>query len=60
MVILNGFCDLFITFCTAANTLFLALDHPNINGDLLKIINLGNHVSIMSLAYFNKLVYKTT
>ncbi|CAF0790592.1 unnamed protein product [Brachionus calyciflorus] len=45
--ILDAFVDLFITICIIFNTLFLALDHHNMNQKISDILTTGNYIFII-------------
>lgn len=41
----DPFVELFITLCIVINTLFMALDHHNMNKEVEKVLLAGNYVS---------------
>ena len=41
----DPFVELFITLCIVINTLFMALDHHNMNREIEKVLKAGNYVS---------------
>lgn len=45
LVVFDPFVELFITLCIVVNTLFMALDHHNMDRDLEKALKSGNYVS---------------
>lgn len=45
-LVFDPFVELFITLCIVVNTLFMALDHHNMDKDMEKILKSGNYVSI--------------
>lgn len=45
LVVFDPFVELFITLCIVANTLFMALDHHDMNKDMEKFLKSGNLVS---------------
>lgn len=46
LVVFDPFVELFITLCIVVNTLFMALDHYDMDKDLDKTLKSGNYVSI--------------
>lgn len=46
-VVFDPFVELFITLCIVVNTLFMALDHHDMDKDMEKILKSGNYVSII-------------
>lgn len=44
-IVFDPFVELFITLCIVVNTLFMALDHHNMDRDMEKILKSGNYVS---------------
>ena len=47
-IVFDPFIDLFITLCIVVNTLFMALDHHDMDPDFDNILNNGNYVSCFS------------
>lgn len=47
LVVFDPFVELFITLCIVVNTLFMALDHHNMDPDLERALKSGNYVSIV-------------
>lgn len=45
LIVFDPFVELFITLCIVVNTLFMALDHHNMDKDLEKALKSGNYVS---------------
>lgn len=45
-IVFDPFVELFITLCIVVNTMFMALDHHDMNRDMEKILKRGNYVSI--------------
>ena len=45
LVVFDPFVELFITLCIVVNTLFMALDHHDMDKDLEKALKSGNYVS---------------
>lgn len=46
-VVFDPFMELFITLCIVVNTLFMAMDHHNMDKDLDDILQKGNFVSFL-------------
>lgn len=44
LIVFDPFVELFITLCIVVNTLFMALDHHNMDKDLEKALKSGNYV----------------
>lgn len=44
-LVFDPFVELFITLCIVINTLFMALDHHNMNREIEKVLKAGNYVS---------------
>jgi voltage-gated sodium channel type II alpha len=44
-LVFDPFVELFITLCIVINTLFMALDHHNMDKGIEKILKTGNYVS---------------
>ena len=44
-----GFVELFITLCIVVNTLFMALDHHDMNPDTGDMLKNGNYVSTFKI-----------
>lgn len=49
LVVFDPFVELFITLCIVVNTLFMALDHHNMDRDLEKALKSGNYVRSSNL-----------
>jgi len=45
LFIMDAFVDLFITLCIVVNTVFMALDHANMEPTLAATLKYGNYVS---------------
>lgn len=43
-IVFDPFTELFITLCIVVNTLFMALDHHNMNREVEKVLKAGNYV----------------
>lgn len=50
LVVFDPFVELFITLCIVVNTLFMALDHHDMNKELDKALKSGNYVRLRKLA----------
>lgn len=46
-LVFDPFVELFITLCIVINTLFMALDHHNMDKGIEKILKTGNYVSFI-------------
>lgn len=59
LIVFDPFVELFITLCIVVNTLFMALDHHNMDKDLEKALKSGNYVTIsyILLHLYIKLFY---
>jgi len=55
LFILDAFTELFLTICIVLNTLFLALDHHDMNPILERVLAIGNYVSF---EFFTTFFYK--
>lgn len=51
LIVFDPFVELFITLCIVVNTLFMALDHHNMDKDLDKALKSGNYVSTNNIGY---------
>lgn len=59
-IVFDPFVELFITLCIVVNTLFMALDHHNMDKDMEKILKSGNYVSIfISVNYIFAFQFQT-
>ena len=45
-IVFDPFVELFITLCIVINTLFMALDHHNMNREIEKVLKAGNYVRL--------------
>jgi voltage-gated sodium channel type II alpha len=45
LLVFDPFVELFITLCIVVNTLFMALDHYEMNKDMERALKSGNYVS---------------
>lgn len=52
LIVFDPFVELFITLCIVVNTLFMALDHHNMDKDLEKALKSGNYVSAVLHLFF--------
>lgn len=50
LLVFDPFVELFITLCIVVNTLFMALDHHDMDKDMERVLKSGNYVSIMTQA----------
>lgn len=46
LIVFDPFMELFITLCIVVNTLFMAMDHDNMDPDFENILKSGNYVSL--------------
>lgn len=46
-IVFDPFVELFITLCIVVNTLFMALDHHDMNREIEKVLKSGNYVRII-------------
>jgi len=44
LFVMDAFVDLFITLCIVGNTIFMAIDHADIDTALANVLNIGNNV----------------
>lgn len=49
LIVFDPFVELFITLCIVVNTLFMALDHHDMNKSMEKALKSGNYVSSFSI-----------
>lgn len=49
LLVFDPFVELFITLCIVVNTLFMALDHHDMDRDMERALKSGNYVSICNL-----------
>lgn len=45
LIVFDPFMELFITLCIVVNTLFMAMDHHDMDPDFAKVLKAGNYVS---------------
>jgi len=50
LFIMDAFVDLFITLCIVVNTVFMALDHADMNPTLADTLKYGNYVRRCAIA----------
>lgn len=50
LIVFDPFMELFITLCIVVNTLFMAMDHHNMDPDFDNVLKKGNYVSVRPLA----------
>lgn len=53
LLVFDPFVELFITLCIVVNTLFMALDHYDMNKDMERALKSGNYVSCSDLRSIN-------
>lgn len=51
LLVFDPFVELFITLCIVVNTLFMALDHHDMNPDMDRALKSGNYVSIFVFVF---------
>lgn len=51
LIVFDPFVELFITLCIVVNTLFMALDHHDMNKDMDRALKSGNYVSLMFITF---------
>lgn len=51
LLVFDPFVELFITLCIVVNTLFMALDHYDMNKDMERALKSGNYVSYIDSHY---------
>lgn len=49
LLVFDPFVELFITLCIVVNTLFMALDHHDMDKDMEKALKSGNYVSLSDI-----------
>lgn len=54
LLVFDPFVELFITLCIVVNTLFMALDHHDMDKDMERVLKTGNYVSFNT---FVKYIY---
>lgn len=47
LLVFDPFVELFITLCIVVNTLFMALDHYDMDREMEKVLKSGNYVSFI-------------
>ena len=52
LIVFDPFMELFITLCIVVNTLFMAMDHHDMDPDFAKVLKAGNYVSSQRLSSF--------
>lgn len=57
-LVFDPFVELFITLCIVINTLFMALDHHNMDRGVERVLKAGNYVRIIFI-YFNNCAEET-
>lgn len=53
-IVFDPFVELFITLCIVVNTMFMALDHHDMDKHMEKILKRGNYVSIPESPYYRR------
>lgn len=51
LIVFDPFVELFITLCIVVNTLFMALDHHDMDRDMERALKSGNYVSITLMSW---------
>lgn len=54
LLVFDPFVELFITLCIVVNTLFMALDHHDMDKDMEKVLKTGNYVSVTEREHARK------
>lgn len=57
LLVFDPFVELFITLCIVVNTLFMALDHHDMDKDMERVLKSGNYVSTANMYYYRKIMY---
>lgn len=50
-LVFDPFVELFITLCIVINTLFMALDHHDMDKDMERVLKTGNYVSTVVIKW---------
>lgn len=50
LIVFDPFMELFITLCIVVNTLFMAMDHHDMDKDFDNVLKKGNYVSVFDQA----------
>ncbi|KAI1296926.1 Sodium channel protein para [Halotydeus destructor] len=50
LIVFDPFMELFITLCIVVNTLFMAMDHHDMDPDFEKVLKAGNYLRVFKLA----------
>lgn len=58
LLVFDPFVELFITLCIVVNTLFMALDHHDMDKDMEKALKSGNYVSLSNVCLRLDLILK--
>lgn len=61
LLVFDPFVELFITLCIVVNTLFMALDHHDMDKDMERVLKTGNYVSFNTFVkyiYIHIYIYK--
>lgn len=51
LIVFDPFMELFITLCIVVNTLFMAMDHHDMDHDFEKVLKAGNYVSLGEISF---------
>jgi hypothetical protein len=51
LFVMDPFVDLFITLCIVGNTIFMAIDHADIEAGLSNVLTIGNNVRRLFVSY---------
>jgi len=51
LIVFDPFVELFITLCIVVNTMFMAMDHHDMNKEMERVLKSGNYVSTKHLQY---------
>ena len=55
LLVFDPFVELFITLCIVVNTLFMALDHHDMDPEMDNALKSGNYVSLIGIRYLKYL-----
>lgn len=50
LIVFDPFVELFITLCIVVNTMFMAMDHHDMNKEMERVLKSGNYVSDFSIS----------
>jgi len=57
LIVFDPFVELFITLCIVVNTMFMAMDHHDMNKEMERVLKSGNYVSTKHLDYLKPYIY---